>query len=121
MKFNSLKDWVNKLVEYSLINGVFVIVEGKNDVITLSKLGVKHIYPIKGKRFYDIVEDLEYSKLCILLLDLDKQGEKIFQKLKALLQKEGIPVEISFREYLKKFDIKEIENLKPDLKLLEEV
>lgn len=111
MIFNSLKEWKNKLVEYSRYPEVYVIVEGKNDIKTLSSLGVKNLYSLKGKRFYDVVEDLEYCKLCILLLDLDKQGEKIFNKLKFILEREGIPVEISFREYLKNFNIKEIENL----------
>jgi len=111
MKFESLKNWKHKLIEYSTFENVFVIVEGKNDLKKLSSFGVKNIYALQGKRFYDVVEDLENSKLCILLMDLDKQGEKIFQKIRYLLEKEGIPTESSFRDYLKNFKIKEIENL----------
>jgi len=32
MKFESLKDWKNRLVKYSKLDGVVVLVEGKNDV-----------------------------------------------------------------------------------------
>ena len=119
MEFNSFEDWVEKLVYISKENQHFVVVEGKNDVKKLSSYGVENIYPIKGKKFYDIVEELEFANLCILLVDLDKQGEKIFSKLKFLLQREGIPVDTSFREYLKNFDYEEIEklpNLKGDLR-----
>ncbi len=115
MEFNSFKDWIDKLVNISKEESTYIVVEGKNDVKKLSLYGVENIYPIKGKKFYDIVEELEFANLCVLLMDLDKQGEKIFSKLKFLLQREGIPVDVSFREYLKNFPYEEIENL-PDIK-----
>jgi len=111
MEFYSFKDWIEKLVSISKEESIYIIVEGKNDVKKLKLYGVENIYPIKGKKFYDILEDLEFAKLCILLVDLDKQGEKIFSKLRFLLQREGIPVDSSFREYLKNFHYEEIESL----------
>lgn len=115
MEFNSFKDWVEKLINVSKEENTYVVVEGKNDIRRLKLYGVESIYPIKGKKFYDVVEDLEFANLCILLTDLDKQGEKIFLNLKSLLQREGIPVDVSFREYLKNFPYEEIEKL-PDIK-----
>ncbi|NPA54009.1 MAG: topoisomerase [Aquificae bacterium] len=111
MKFSSLEDWKNKLVEISLEENVSILVEGKKDVKVLKNFGVENIFPLKGKRFYDVLEELEDKILVILLFDLDKQGEKIFQKFFFILQREGIPVDISFREYLKQFDIEEIEHI----------
>ena len=111
MEFSSLEDWKNKLVETSLNENVSVLVEGKRDVRVLENLGVENLFPLKGKRFYDVLEELEDKILVILLFDLDKQGEKIFQKFLFIFQREGIPVDVSFREYLKQFDIEEIEHL----------
>ncbi len=111
MEFESINDWKNKLEEISSSNGVIVLVEGKRDIRALNRIGLYNVYSLKGKRFYDILEDLEDKVLVILLFDLDKQGEKIFQKFKYLFQREGIPVDTSFREYLKSFHIEEIEHL----------
>jgi len=109
MKFDSLKDWIEKLRDYS--NFSVIIVEGKNDKKVLASFNIKNIYPIQGKRFYDIVEELEFAELCIILVDLDKQGEKIYTKLKYFLEKEGIPTNSEFRNYLKNYNIKEIEHI----------
>ena len=111
MEFSSFLDWKKKLIEYGNRENVVILVEGKRDESVLRNWGIVNILSLKGKRFYDIVEQVEFTDLCILLFDLDKQGEKIFQKLKSMLMREGIPVNETFREYLKNFDIKEIEEL----------
>jgi len=111
MSFSSLKNWVERLIIVSKGDNVVVLVEGKNDVKKLSSYGVENLYPIRGRKFYDIVEDLEFCNHCIILVDLDKQGEKIFKKIKFMLEREGIPVDTSFRDYLKTQPYEEIENL----------
>ncbi len=111
MVFKSFSHWKEKLQQYGNMDNVFIIVEGKNDESVLSKWQIKNIVTLKGKRLYDVVEELELADLCIILVDIDKQGEKLFKKLKFLFEREGIPVETSFREYLKNFPIKEIEEL----------
>ncbi len=112
MKFNSLEDWFLRLKSYSEFEGVFVLVEGKNDVKILKRYGINNLYPIQGKRFHDIIEELEFANLCIILTDLDKQGEKIANKLEKLFKKEGIPVNLDFRKFLKNYPFKEIEKIK---------
>ena len=69
-------------------NGIPIIVEGKKDVNTLRKLGIKGIIitiKTKGKSFLNLISEikqLEASKV-ILLLDFDKRGKegtKCFQQ-----------------------------------------
>lgn len=111
MSFSSLKDWLDSLKSKS-VDGVCVLVEGKRDFSRLTALGVQNIYTLKGKRYYDVIEEiLENCNLCIILFDLDKHGERMTEKFSALLKKEGIDVDLSYREYLRTFDVIEIENI----------
>ncbi|WP_457640511.1 toprim domain-containing protein [Persephonella sp.] len=111
MEFQSYEDWKDKLISYGNQEGIVILVEGKNDEIKLKKIGISNTLSLKGKKFYDILEEVENCKEVVLLFDLDKQGEKIFNKFFQLLQREGIPVNTAFREYLKNFDLKEIEKI----------
>ncbi|WP_051654164.1 toprim domain-containing protein [Persephonella sp. KM09-Lau-8] len=115
MEFISLKDWLERLKAFSEKEKTVVLVEGKKDKQKLEKFGISHIYSIKGKKFYDILEELENENLVIILTDLDKQGEKISSKISSMFQREGIPVDLEFREYLKNFDIKHIEDIPVNL------
>ena len=114
MKEKNLKaiyDFINRLKEKS--KSTPVIVEGKRDYWILNRLGIQNIYTIAGKRYTDLLEELpETTEEVILLTDLDQQGEKIFKKLKALLEKFNLRVYSSFRQELKKFGIVEVEQLK---------
>ncbi|WP_457622878.1 toprim domain-containing protein [Persephonella sp.] len=111
MIIKSFEDWKNKLLQTSLNPKTVILVEGKRDKYNLRKIGIKNVIPLQGKKFYDILEIVEDCNEVILLFDLDKQGEKIFLKFYKILRREGIPVNIEFREYLKNFGVKEIENL----------
>ncbi|WP_456400789.1 toprim domain-containing protein [Persephonella sp.] len=111
MIIKSFEDWKNKLLQTSLNPKTVILVEGKRDKYNLRKIGIKNVIPLQGKKFYDILEIVEDCNEVILLFDLDKQGEKIFLKFYKILRREGIPVNIEFREYLKNFEVKEIENL----------
>ncbi|NPA17451.1 toprim domain-containing protein [Persephonella sp.] len=111
MEFENLDSWIERLRSISASKGVVVLVEGKRDFDKLKKLGIENVYPIKGKKFYDILEELEDSSMVIVLTDLDKQGDKISSKISGMLQREGIPVDNLFRQALKKFEIKHIEDI----------
>ncbi|RTZ70069.1 MAG: topoisomerase [Aquificaceae bacterium] len=90
-----------------------VIVEGKNDEKLLRRFGIKNIYTLSGKNYFDLVEQLgEQTHEVILLTDVDPQGEKIFKKLSQILEGFNVRVDSSFREYLKKLGVKEVEELK---------
>jgi len=107
MDFEDWKERLKKASEESII-----IVEGKKDKEKLNKYSIKNIFVIQGQKFYDIIDYIaENYKKCIILTDLDKHGEKIYQKLSSALSKEGVEIDNSFRENLKETNVEEIENL----------
>jgi len=89
-----------------------VLVEGKKDKYALDAFKINNIYTISAPLF-KIVEDIAANfDSCILLLDLDKAGNKLFKKLKEDLQKNGVKINTKFRTFLfKKTGLKEIEGL----------
>ena len=89
-----------------------VLVEGKKDKLALEKFGIKNIITIK-KPLYEIVETIsENFSACILLLDLDKAGNKLYKTLKDRLQKNGVKIDTRFRSFLfRHTGLKEIEGL----------
>lgn len=112
MTFNSLKEWLDSLRETSKQEDTCILVEGKRDFHKLSSFGIKNILTLKGRKFYDVVEDIvENYNRCIILFDLDKHGEKMTAKFYNLLTAEGIEVDLSFREFLKILNFVEIENI----------
>ncbi len=112
MEFESYEDWISKLKKASENPDTVVLVEGKNDREKLKKLGIKNVVDLKGRRYYDVLEDIaDHYHNVILLFDLDKHGERIFNKFKYMLENEGIRTNSEFREYLKKMNIEEIEDL----------
>lgn len=110
--FSSFKDWAESLKEISKQPNVCILVEGKRDFDRLSSIGIENIYTLKGRRFYDVVEEIvEKCDRCIILFDTDKHGQKMSEKFSSLLSTEGVQVDLSFREFLKSFGEIEIENI----------
>ena len=104
-------EFLNSLRKKS--QSVPVIVEGKNDVATLKRFGIKNIIPISGKNYFDLLEEIpEDTTEVVLLTDVDKQGEKIFKTLKKILESQGLKVDGFFRKYLKRLGIEEVEQLR---------
>jgi len=92
---------------------VSVIVEGKNDVAVLKRFGIKNLIPISGKNYFDLLEEIpDDTAEVVLLTDVDRQGEKIFKTLKRIFESQGLKVDGSFRKFLKKLGIEEVEQLK---------
>ena len=89
-----------------------VVVEGKRDFFFLKRFGIRNIYTLSGKNYTDLAESIppEVEKV-ILLTDVDKQGEKIFKKLSQVFKRYNIEVDGSFREYLKRLGVEEVEHL----------
>ncbi len=112
MDFESYEDWISKLKEQSQKPDTVILVEGKRDKQKLNKLGIQNVIDLKGRRYYDVLEDIaDHYHNVILLFDLDKHGERIFNKFKYMLGKEGIKTDSEFRNYLKNLNIEEVENL----------
>jgi len=96
--------------------GIFIIVEGKNDVETLRQLGVQgQIVSAKtgGKTQLDVICEVEESgaKEVILLLDFDRRGREWTKVLKQRLEKARIKPNITFWNDLIRFAGKEVKDV----------
>lgn len=106
----TIQDWIQKLKEYDGI----IIVEGPKDKKILQKLiGMKQIYILSKKPLYAIVEEIAAkTKNVAILTDLDEKGKELFARLRTNLQKYGMHIDHTFREFLfKKTNISHIEGL----------
>lgn len=104
-----LREWLQKLREASKTRAV--LVEGKRDKQALLRHGVKNIFTLEGKRFSDLPELLEGFSEVILLFDLDKHGERINSKVKALLSSQGYILIEDLREELRRLGIMFVEEI----------
>lgn len=104
-----LLDFVSSLSRVSKNSAV--LVEGKRDREALDLLGVRNVFTIAGIRLTDLPDILEDYRNVVLLFDLDKHGEKLTQKVKAILIKEGYILIEEFRNRLKDLGIIHVEDL----------
>jgi 5S rRNA maturation endonuclease (ribonuclease M5) len=106
--------------------GTPIVVEGRNDIQTLNKLGITgKIISVKtaGKSFLDVVEEIEKSgkPKIILLLDFDRRGKNWTHRLSRSLEGMKITPNLIFWRRLSglaRHDIKDIEGLATYLETL---
>ena len=91
-----------------------VIVEGRRDVAALKTLGVRKVLCLNHRPIYKVAEDAAAkSRKVIILTDLDREGKKIYGKIKTQLQALGVEVDNYFREFLlRKTKLRQIEGLR---------
>ena len=90
-----------------------IIVEGKKDKYALERLGIKGIFTLNKPLFSIIEEITDISRECILLVDLDREGKKLYSNLKRDLERNGIRIDDRYRNFLfKETKIRNIEGLK---------
>ncbi len=99
-KEEKIQQIIAKLTEES-VNGKLVVVEGKKDVAALKELGVScKFLTVKtgGKSFLQTTEEIEKSKVneVILLLDFDRRGKEGTLRLKNILERLKIKVNLRF-------------------------
>ncbi len=106
---HDLQDWITDL----RLSQQPIVVEGIKDKRALSYYGITNIITASNKPSYIITEEiLCKSKECILLLDLDKQGKKLFSILRHNLQKRGVKINNRYRNFLfKNTNLSHIEGL----------
>jgi 2,5-diamino-6-(ribosylamino)-4(3H)-pyrimidinone 5'-phosphate reductase len=100
-------------------SGTPIVVEGRNDIQTLSRLGINgDIISAKtsGKSFFDVVGEIEKSgkRKIILLLDFDRQGKNWTYRLVRCLERMKITPNLLFWRRLSGLvghDVKDIEGL----------
>lgn len=91
-----LEDWIQSLRRSDKL----ILVEGIKDKKALEILDIKNITTIK-QPLYQLVEEIaSKTEECILLLDLDMEGKKLYSELRHQLQKRGVRVDTKFREFL---------------------
>lgn len=86
------------LLERIKRENLLIVVEGKKDKEALQKLGLSKII-ILNKPLFQLVEEIKEKEI-ILLTDLDKTGRKLYHLLKKDLNKNGIKVNNSLRNFL---------------------
>lgn len=108
--------------------GTPIVVEGKKDLETLRRLGVKgEILTAKtgGKSRLDLVSEIETTgnEEIILLLDFDRRGREWTAKLRQSLERTKIKANVTFRKELIRFagkELKDVEGLGSYLQTLNE-
>ena len=106
--------------------GTPIVVEGRNDIQTLNKLGIiGNIISAKtsGKSFLDVIGEIEKSgkRKIILLLDFDRQGKNWTYRLARCLEGMKITPNLLFWRRLSGLvgrDVKDIEGLATFLETL---
>ena len=77
-----------------------IIVEGKKDKEALKKLGITKTFTIKEPLFKLCENISKKHKEVIILTDLDKEGKRLYSKLKENLERNGVKVDDHFRRFL---------------------
>ncbi len=93
--------------------GTWVIVEGKKDTRALRKVGLTKIIELNCPT-YELAESLQKMKIrkVAILTDLDKEGKKLYGRIKEDITRVGINIDDSFRDFLfKETTLAQIEGL----------
>ncbi|MFH1399111.1 MAG: hypothetical protein ABIG95_03290 [Candidatus Woesearchaeota archaeon] len=102
-----IEEWVDLLRNYK---GT-IVVEGIKDQQALRELGIDSL-SLKGPLF-ELVENVATQGTKVLILtDLDKEGRKLYGKLKKDFVRHGVVIDSFFREWLfKNTKLRQIEGL----------
>ena len=108
---DKLQNWLKTLTNAS--KDRIVIVEHKRDAERISFLGVKNVNWYRSREpEYKMVERLQKAnKECILLFDTDRPSNSKCEKLKALLQQNGVKVNTRFRKVIFTSEFNELSGL----------
>ena len=123
-KLEEILKLLEKLTKESM-KGVPIIVEGRNDVNALHKLGLEGdiILASSGKSFLDVLGEIEERRKreVILLMDFDRHGKEWTHRLTHRLEEMKITPNLHFWKELLSLvghDIKDIEGLATYLETL---
>lgn len=104
------------LVEESK-KGVPIIVEGKKDLTSLKRIGVKgRIRCVKSMRmsFINLLDELKCEKEMIIMTDFDREGDELAHQLSTALTESRVKVNNLIREKIKSLfrnEVKAVEEL----------
>lgn len=89
-----------------------IVVEGKNDKLSLEKLGMTKIFKLNnGRSFRRNIEIISgMAKDVIILTDFDKEGREMYDKLVQELSQMGVRIDNKLRKIIAK-DVSHIQGL----------
>ncbi|HLC20128.1 MAG TPA: toprim domain-containing protein [Candidatus Nanoarchaeia archaeon] len=101
-----LAEYVQDIIE----RDIPVVVEGKKDARALRSFGVKNI--VEMDTCFKVVDRLENEKEVSILVDLDREGKKMYAKLNDAFSRRGVKVNNKLRHFLfRETKIRQIEGL----------
>ncbi|MBW2970670.1 toprim domain-containing protein [Candidatus Woesearchaeota archaeon] len=104
----TIEDWLRKIKECEEL----IVVEGKKDKAALESLGVTNIRCLSNPLFQEVEDIVKEHKKVIILTDLDKEGKKIYGRLRKDFNRFGVDVDNKFREWLfKNTKLRQIEGI----------
>lgn len=107
-----IKETFSQLIEcIEKSQNKLVIVEGIKDKKSLEKIGFTNIFYINRLPLYKVVDLLKDKEEVVLLVDLDKEGRKIYSQLKEQFINYGVRIDDELRELLFKTELRQIEGL----------
>lgn len=101
------------LIQKEIEKKTLFIVEGEKDRKALSLLGVEYIITLQTKPLYKVIEEVaDIAPEVVILTDLDKEGKKLYAKLRAGLSPFGIRIDNTLRYFiLKNTTLQQMEGL----------
>ena len=108
-RFASLEEWLAGLRE----EDAPIVVEGPKDFSALEGFGIRNVVTLSREPLYKVVEGIAASsKRVIILTDLDKEGKRLYSKLKQGFDRAGVQVDTVYREWLfRETELSHIEGL----------
>ncbi len=103
---DKLHDWLQHLTNAS--KNCCVLVQHKHDADVLSSLGVNNvIWHADGEPDYNVLDRIG-DKECILLFDADRPSNERCERIKQVLEENGIKTNTRFRKVLFTTEFKEV-------------
>ncbi len=114
-RLESMEELIEKLIECS-DGGDIIVVEGKRDIVSLRRLGVRgQMEEATHRPLLDLSEELSCTcKRIIVLTDWDHRGGILAQKLSDNLRYFGTDIDTDIRERISslvKKEVKDVESL----------
>ncbi|MEM1883496.1 MAG: toprim domain-containing protein [Candidatus Bathyarchaeia archaeon] len=116
-KFERLNYLIERLKD-GISRGALLIVEGKRDILSLKYIGVNgNVIAIKSgrKTLQETLDEISsLNKEVILLMDFDRRGKELTERLRRFLEETKVKVNLRFWKELCELlngDIKDVEGL----------
>ena len=106
---------IREAAEYLRQSKAIIIVEGKKDERALREMGVEgEVVTLSRQPIFAVAESVAaQSRDAIILTDLDKEGKKLYGMLNRALQRLGVRVDDTIRNFLyKNTTVRQIEGMK---------